>query len=53
MPAAWLTPPARGPSARASNATKMTGTSARIAAEGDFRPRRFWRARNGRTAPSR
>ena len=38
---------------RASKATKMTGTSAWIAADGDFRPSRAWSAMNGRTVPSR
>ena len=31
----------------------MTGTSAWIAADGDFRPSRPWSAMNGRTMPSR
>ena len=31
----------------------MTGTSAWIAADGDFRPSRAWSAMNGRTMPSR
>ena len=42
--------PARAPST--SKATKMTGTSARIAADGAFRPSRDWSAMNGSTAPS-
>ena len=44
--------PAR-PCASRSNATKMTGTCARIAADGALRPSRAWSARNGSTWPSR
>ena len=45
--------PAARPDRQASKATKMTGTSAWIAADGALRPSRPWSAMNGRTVPSR